>query len=80
MESRATIIGHAQRGGSPTTRDRVYASMMGAKAVDLLVSGASKRVVAYKDGMFVDYDIEEALAMKKDVDQYMYDLSIRLSK
>ncbi len=80
METRATIIGHAQRGGSPTTRDRVYASMMGAKAVDLLVAGQTKRIVGYKDGKFVDYDIEEALAMKKDVDQYMYELSIRLSK
>ncbi|MHB8129057.1 MAG: 6-phosphofructokinase [Mobilitalea sp.] len=80
METRATIIGHAQRGGSPTTRDRVYASMMGAKAVDLLVAGASKRIVGYKDGKFVDFDIEEGLSMKKDIDQYMYDLSIRLSK
>lgn len=80
METRATIIGHAQRGGSPTTRDRVYASMMGAKAVDLLVAGESKRIVGYKDGQFVDYDIEEGLAMKKDIDQYMYELSIRLSK
>jgi 6-phosphofructokinase 1 len=80
METRATIIGHAQRGGSPTTRDRVYASMMGARAVDLLVEGASKRIVAYKDGKFVDFDIEEGLAMKKDINQYMYDLSIRLSK
>ena len=80
METRATVIGHAQRGGSPTARDRVYASMMGAKAVDLLVSGASKRIVGYKNGQYVDYDIEEALAMTKDVDQYMYDLSIRLSK
>ncbi|MBP1753726.1 MAG: 6-phosphofructokinase [Firmicutes bacterium] len=80
METRATVIGHAQRGGSPTARDRVYASMMGAKAVDLLVAGASKRIVGYKGGEYVDYDIEEALAMTKDVDQYMYDLSIRLSK
>ena len=80
METRATIIGHAQRGGSPTARDRVYASMMGAKAVDLLVEGKTKRIVGYKDGKYVDYDIEEALAMKKDVDQYMYELSIRLSK
>ena len=59
METRATIIGHAQRGGSPTTRDRVYASMMGAKAVDLLVAGESNRVVGYKDGQFVDFDIVE---------------------
>lgn len=80
METRATIIGHAQRGGCPTTRDRVYASLMGAKAVDLLVEGSSKRIVAYKDGHFVDFDIEEGLAMKKDIDQYMYELSIRLSK
>lgn len=80
METRATIIGHAQRGGSPTTRDRVYASMMGAKAVDLLVSGASKRIVGYRDGKFVDYDIEEGLAMTKDIDQYMYELSTRLSR
>ncbi len=80
METRATIIGHAQRGGSPTTRDRVYASMMGAKAVDLLVSGASNRIVGYRDGKYVDYDIEEGLAMTKDIDQYMFDLSVRLSK
>lgn len=80
METRATIIGHAQRGGSPTARDRVIASMMGAKAVDLLVSGVSKRIVGYRQGEYVDYDIEEALSMKKDIDQYMYELSIRLSK
>jgi 6-phosphofructokinase 1 len=80
METRATIIGHAQRGGSPTTRDRLYASMMGAKAVDLLVEGKSNRVVGYKNGKFVDFDIEEGLAMTKDIDQYMYDLSVRLSK
>lgn len=80
METRATIIGHAQRGGSPTVMDRVYASAMGAKAVDLLASGASNRIVAYRGGQFVDYDIEEALAMTKDIDQYLYDLSIRLSK
>ncbi len=80
METRATIIGHAQRGGSPTTRDRVYASMMGAKAVDLLVTGSNNRIVGYRDGQYVDYDIEEGLAMTKDIDQYMFDLSIRLSK
>ncbi|MBH1939269.1 6-phosphofructokinase [Mobilitalea sibirica] len=80
METRATIIGHAQRGGSPTARDRYYATAMGAKAVDLLIAGASNRVVAHKNGEFVDYDIEEALAMTKDIDQYMYDLAKRLSK
>ena len=79
METRATIIGHAQRGGSPTARDRVYASAMGAKAVDLLCSGASNRIVAYRDGKYVDYDIQEGLAMKKEISEYMYDLSKRLS-
>jgi 6-phosphofructokinase 1 len=80
METRATIIGYAQRGGSPTVQDRVYASCMGAKAVDLLISGATNRIVAYKNGDFVDFDIEEALAMKKDISQSKYDLSIRLSR
>ncbi|MGN6714421.1 6-phosphofructokinase [Anaerocolumna jejuensis] len=80
IETRATIIGHIQRGGSPTCRDRVYASTMGSIAVDLLSKGASNRVVGYKDGEFVDFDIEEALAMKKDIDQYLYDLAKRLSK
>ncbi len=80
METRATIIGHIQRGGSPTCKDRVYASAMGAKAVDLLCDGQSNRVVGYRDGKFVDYDIQEALAMTKDVDEYMYELSKRLSR
>lgn len=80
METRATIIGHIQRGGSPTCKDRVYASAMGALAVDLLCKGASNRVVGYKDGKFVDYDIQEALDMSKDIDQYLYDISIKLSR
>ncbi len=80
METRATIIGHIQRGGSPTAKDRVYASMMGAKAVDLLCEGASNRVVAYRNGHFVDFDIEEALAMEKSADPYMVEVSKRLSR
>ena len=80
METRATIIGHIQRGGSPTAKDRIYASMMGAKAVDLLCEGASNRVVAYRNGHFVDFDIEEALAMEKGVDPYMVEVSKRLSR
>ncbi|MCD7818235.1 MAG: 6-phosphofructokinase, partial [Lachnospiraceae bacterium] len=71
METRATILGHLQRGGSPTCRDRVYGSMMGAMAADLLVEGKSNRVVAYKNGAYVDYDIDEALAMQKDLPEYM---------
>lgn len=79
METRATIIGHAQRGGSPTVRDRLYGSAMGAMAVDLLRSGANNRVIAHKDGKFIDYDINEALAMTKDIDQNLYDLSKKLT-
>ena len=75
IETRATILGHMQRGGSPTVKDRVYATTMGAMAVDLLCEGKSKRVVAVKDGKFVDYDIDEALAMEKSVDEYMYMIS-----
>ncbi len=70
IETRATILGHMQRGGSPTCKDRVYASVMGAMAADLLCDGKSNRVVAYSHGEFVDYDIDEALAMKKDIDEY----------
>ena len=79
VETRATILGHMQRGGSPTCRDRVYASMMGAYAVDLLCAGKSNCVVAYKNGAFVDYDIDEALAMKKDISAYEFEVSRTLS-
>ncbi len=75
IETRATILGHLQRGGSPTAVDRMHASMMGAKAVDLLCEGKAKRVVAYVNGQYVDYDINEALAMKKNIDDYMYQVS-----
>lgn len=67
IETRASILGYMQRGGSPTAKDRVYASMMGAYAVDLLADGKSNRVVAYKNGQFIDYDIAEALAMTKEI-------------
>lgn len=75
IETRATILGHMQRGGSPTCKDRVYATTMGAMAVDLLCEGKSNRLVAYKDGKFVDYDIDEALAMTKGIPEYMYEIS-----
>ena len=71
VETRATIIGHIQRGGSPTCKDRVYATTMGAMAVDLLCEGKSKRVVAYKNGEFTDFDIDEALAMQKQLPDYL---------
>ena len=68
VETRAAILGHIQRGGRPTVRDRYIASMMGVKAVDLLLEGKSNRVVAYSKGEFVDFDIDEALAMQKSID------------
>lgn len=67
IETRATILGYMQRGGAPTCKDRVYASIMGAKAVELLEKGKTNRVVAYKHGEFLDFDIQEALNMKKDI-------------
>ncbi len=79
IETRATILGHIQRGGNPTCKDRVYASAMGAKAVELLRDGASNRVVAYRDGEFVDYDIQEALAMEKGLTPYLSHISRKLT-
>ena len=70
IETRASILGHMQRGGSPTCKDRVYASTMGCLAVDLLCEGKSNRVVGYRQGEFIDFDINEALAMTKDLDEY----------
>lgn len=80
IETRATILGHLQRGGNPTAKDRVYASIMGAYAVNALVSGKSNRVVAYKHGEFVDYDIDEALDMKKELDPFQLDVSRILAR
>ena len=79
IETRATILGHMQRGGSPTCKDRVYASIMGAMAVELLLQGKSNRVVGYKDGEFVDYDINEALSMKKKISDHQYAISKMLA-
>ncbi len=80
IETRATVIGHIQRGGNPTCRDRVYASAMGALAVDLLIAGKTNRVVAYKDGAFCDFDIDEALSMTKDIDEHLFSMTRRLSR
>ncbi|MFR8167699.1 MAG: 6-phosphofructokinase [Lachnospiraceae bacterium] len=80
VETRATILGHMQRGGSPTCKDRVYASTMGAKAVDLLLKGKTNRVVGYRHGEFVDFDIDEALAMQKGIPEYQWEICRNLSK
>ena len=80
IETRATILGYMQRGGSPTARDRVYASIMGAKAVDLLAEGKEQRVVCYRGGEFTDVDLDEAIAMTKSINQYDIGLSKSLSR
>lgn len=79
IETRATILGHMQRGGSPTAKDRVYASTMGALAVRFLCEGKSNRVVGYRHGDFVDFDIDEALAMEKRIPEYQFEIAKDLS-
>ena len=79
MESRATILGHIQRGGSPTVRDRVMASRMGAKCVELLLEGKKNRIVCIQNGVMTDVDIEEGLAMKKSLSKEMLELTTKLS-
>lgn len=79
IESRAVILGHVQRGGSPTARDRIVASQMGHRAVDLLTDGIGNRVIALKDNKIVDFDIFEALKMSKSIDRETYDLAHEIS-
>ena len=75
IETRATILGHMQRGGNPTCKDRYYASIMGAYAVDILMKGKTNRVVGRQHGQFVDFDIEEALNMHKDINEYEWEVA-----
>lgn len=79
VESRATILGHVQRGGSPTARDRIMASQMGSRAVDLLTQGIGNRVVGIKDNKIVDFDIFEALKMTKTINMKDYELAHEIS-
>lgn len=79
LETRATILGYMQRGGSPTAKDRVYASIMGAMAVDLLCEGKTNRVVGYKHGDFTDFDILEALDMVKGIDKEFVETCLSLN-
>ena len=79
IETRATILGYMQRGGSPTAKDGYYASIMGARAVDILIEGKTNRVVGYRDGKFMDVDIEEGLAMTKNIDEYEFEVARLLS-
>ena len=71
LDTRGTVLGHVQRGGSPSMRDRVVAAQMGVHAIELLQAGSYNRVVALKNDVIVDYEIEEALNMKKELDPIM---------
>ncbi len=79
VESRATILGHVQRGGSPTVRDRTLASSMGSYAVDLLTNGIGNRVVSIRNNVLVDDDIVEALEMKNTIDKHLYKIAYEIS-
>jgi 6-phosphofructokinase 1 len=75
IDARSTILGHVQRGGSPTVRDRVEATRMGYYAVELLEQGIGNRVVGIKDSKIVDYDIQEALSMHKEYDEKLHHIA-----
>ncbi|MBQ6065282.1 MAG: 6-phosphofructokinase [Clostridia bacterium] len=79
VESRATVLGHVQRGGSPSVKDRVVASQMGNYAAHLLLNGVGNRVVAMQKEAIVDYDIVEALNMKKSIDLDLYKIAMEIS-
>jgi 6-phosphofructokinase 1 len=79
IESRATILGHVQRGGAPTVRDRVVASQFGYYAVELLDKGIGNKVVGMKDNKIVDFDIKEALSMKKPFEDELYKIARELA-
>ena len=79
IETRATILGYMQRGGSPTTKDRFYGSIMGAYAADIVAEGKRNRVISFKGGEVVDIDIEEALAMQKTIPEYHYKISQKIN-
>ncbi len=79
IESRLTILGHVQRGGTPTAMERVHASVMGCRAIELLEQGKGNRVVGIQNNRIVDYDINEALDMVKDIDEYLYKVAYEIS-
>ena len=79
IEARVTVLGHVQRGGAPTVRERVMASAMGSRAVELLAHNISNRIVVYKNNEITDLDINEALEMKKRIDMKLYKISNTIS-
>ena len=79
IETRATVLGHIQRGGSPSASDRVLASRMGAKAVEVLLEGKTSRVIGIRDNKIIDQDIDEALDMESKFDTELYEIAKVLS-
>jgi len=79
MDARISVLGHIQRGGRPSARDRVVASRMGRHAVELLLAGRANRIVGIQDGALIDQDIETALAQKRDLQETMYETALILS-
>ena len=80
IETRATVLGHIQRGGAPSAFDRVLASRMGSKAIELLMEGKTSRVVGIKNNEIFDQDIDEALALDRTFDEKLYEISEEISK
>lgn len=81
IESRVSVLGYIQRGGQPTAKDRMYGSLMGAFAVEILQQGKCNRMVAIKDDFLIDYDIAEAISVENNtLDSFQYELSLRLSE
>lgn len=79
IEARGTVLGHVQRGGNPTVRDRVAASQFGHYAVELLENGIGNRVIGFKDNKIVDFDIQEALRMKKPFEEELFRMANEIS-
>ncbi len=79
LDTRVTVLGHVQRGGAPTARDRVTATNMGYEAVHLLAQGQKNRVIALQGEDYVNYDVEEALAMQKGLNEQTYEVMRELT-
>ena len=80
VEARATILGHIQRGGTPTPNDRILASKLGARAVELLLEGKTARVVGMKDNKIIDMDIDEAIAVPRSFDMELYEMASAINQ
>ncbi len=81
IESRVSVLGYIQRGGNPTAKDRMYGSLMGAYAVELLNLGKKDKIVAIKNDVLIDYDLSEAICINNNMlDTFQYELSLKLSE